>query len=125
MRRGMLRPEIHREGRCGFGSGFGFLAISRLAWPRRLLVAGQLQHAFPGAEEIEAAEFLGQLHRLIDHALLLLVVAHLDIAGQREILAQRMAFETVIGQDAAQIGMVGEEDAVESQASRSNQPAAR
>ena len=69
-------------------------------------------HAFPGAEEIEAAELLGQLHRLVDHALLLVVVAHLDIAGQREVLAQRMALEAVVGEDAAQIGMVGEEDAV-------------
>ena len=72
---------------------------------------GRVQHAFPGAEEIEAAEFLGQLHRLVDHALLLLVVAHLDIAGQREILAHRMPLEAVIGQDAAQIGIVGEVDA--------------
>ena len=51
------------------------------------------------------------LHRLVDDALLLLVVAHLDIAGEREILAQRMPLEAVIGQDAAQIGMVGEIDA--------------
>ena len=53
-----------------------------------------------------------QLHRLVDDPLLLLVVAHLDIAGQREILAQRMPLEAVIGQDAAQIGMVAEKDAV-------------
>ena len=66
-----------------------------------------------GRQEVEAAEILGQLHRLVDDPLLLLVVAHLDIAGQREILAQRMALEAVIGQDAAQIRMVGEEDAVQ------------
>ena len=64
-----------------------------------------------GRQEIEAAEFLLQLHRLVDDALLLFVVAQLDIAGQREILAQRMPLEAVIGQDAAQIGMVGEIDA--------------
>jgi hypothetical protein len=63
----------------------------------------------------------GQLHRLVDHALLLIVVAHLDEAGQREILAQRMPLETVIGQDAAQIRMAGEQDAVQIVGSRSNQ----
>jgi hypothetical protein len=66
---------------------------------------------FPRREEIEIAEILRQLHRLVDHLLALLVVAHLDIAGQREILAQRMPLEAVIGQDAAQIGLAGEEDA--------------
>src|SRR5205823_3881099 len=61
----------------------------------------------------EAAEFLLQLHRLVDDALLLLVVAQLDIAGEREVLAHRMAFEAVVGEDAPQIGMAGEIDAVE------------
>ena len=54
-----------------------------------------------------------QLHRLVDDALLLVVVAQLDIAGQRKILAQRMPLEAVIGEDAAQIGMIGEKDAEE------------
>ena len=69
--------------------------------------------AFPGRQEIEIAEFLRELHRLVDHALLLVVVAHLDKAGEREILAQRMALEAVVGEDAAQVGMAGEQDAVE------------
>jgi hypothetical protein len=50
-------------------------------------------------------------HGLVDHALLLRVVAHFDIAGNREILAEGMADETVVGQDAAQIGMAFEMDA--------------
>ena len=50
-----------------------------------------------------------QLDRLVDDALLLLVVAHLDIAGEREVLAQRMPLEAVVGEDAAQIGMIGED----------------
>src|SRR5207237_9350733 len=80
----------------------------------RLLVAGQhLLDALPRAQEVEAAEFLGELHRLVDDALLNLVPAHLDEAGQREILAQRMALEAVVGEDAAQVGMVGEPHAVE------------
>ncbi len=72
-----------------------------------------MRHAFPGRREIEAAEFLFQLHRLIDDALLLFVVAQLDIAGERKILTQRMPLEAVIGEDAAQIGMIGKIDAVE------------
>ena len=75
---------------------------------RRLLVAWQ-RRAFPGAQEVEVAELLGQLHRLVAHPLFLLVVADLDISGDREILAQRMAFEAVIGEDAAQVRMVVEQ----------------
>jgi len=50
------------------------------------------------------------VYRLIDDGLLILVVAQLDIAGEREILAQRMTFEAVIGQDSAQIRIVREID---------------
>src|SRR5688572_389047 len=45
-------------------------------------------------------------HGLVDHPSLLGVVAHLDVADQREILAERMADETVVGQDAPQIRVV-------------------
>jgi hypothetical protein len=38
------------------------------------------------------------------HTLLFVVVAHFDVAGQREVLAQRMTVKTIIGQDAAQSG---------------------
>jgi hypothetical protein len=51
--------------------------------------------------------------RLVDHALLLGVVAHFDIAGHREVLAERMADETVVGQDAAQVVVAFEHDAVQ------------
>jgi len=61
-------------------------------------------HAFPRADEIEGAKFLAQVHGLVDDALLLDVVAHLDIAGERKVLAQRMAFEAVVGEQAAQVG---------------------
>ena len=66
-----------------------------------------------GDKKIEVAEFLRQPHRRIDHALELVVVAHLDKAGQREILAQRMAVEAVIGQQPPHVRMAGEHDAVE------------
>ena len=50
----------------------------------RLLVAGQngqrIVRAFPGRQEIEVAELLRQLDGLVDHPLLRLVVADLDIA---------------------------------------------
>jgi hypothetical protein len=71
--------------------------------------AARVIRAFPGREEVEVAEFLIELHRLVDDALLLVVVANLDEAGQREVLAQRIALEAVIGEDAAQVGMAGEQ----------------
>src|SRR5476649_610498 len=81
----------------------------------RLLVTRQdtLDAALPGAEEVEAAEFLRELHRLVDHTLLHIVPAQLDEAGQREVLAQRMALEAVVGEDAAEVGMISEPHAVE------------
>src|SRR5882724_5531126 len=51
--------------------------------------------------------------RLIDDALLLCVITHLDVAGGRKVLAERMTDETVVGQDASQIEMAFEQDAVE------------
>src|SRR5690606_12562572 len=49
-------------------------------------------------------------HRLVHDAPLLRVVAHLDVAAHWEILTERMSDETVIGQDAAKIGMTAEQD---------------
>jgi hypothetical protein len=69
--------------------------------------------AFPRRQEIERAEILRQLHGLVDDALFGGVVAHFHVARERKVLAQRMAFEAVVGEQAAQIGMVGEIDAVE------------
>jgi hypothetical protein len=37
---------------------------------------------------------------------------HLNIAGQREVASLGMSLETVVSEDASQVGMVGEEDAV-------------
>ncbi len=78
-----------------------------------LLVTGQhIIRAFPGREEIKLAEFLRQFHRLIDNPFQRIVIAHLGKAGGRKILAQRMAVKTVIGQQAAQVRVTGEENAV-------------
>ena len=67
--------------------------------------------ALPRAQKIELAEFLIEPHRLVAHPLFLIVVAHLDEAGHREILAQRMAVEAVVGQDAPQVRMAVEQHA--------------
>jgi len=69
--------------------------------------------SFPRRKEIELAEFLVEPNRLVHHPLLLVVVADFDEAGEREILAQRMALETVVGEDSAHVGMTDEEHAVE------------
>src|SRR5476649_2867505 len=89
--------------------------ISMSGMSAGLLVARQdaLDAALPGTEEVEAAEFLREFHRLVDHALLDVIPAQLDEAGQREVLAQRMALEAVVGEDAAKIGMIGEPHAIE------------
>ena len=79
-----------------------------------LLVAGQhVVRALPGGEEVEIPELLLQLDRLVDHPALLVVVADLDEAGEREVLPQRMTVEAVVGEDAAEIRVAREQDAVE------------
>src|SRR5271156_1067411 len=79
-----------------------------------LLVAGQrIVRTFPRRQEIEIAEFLGELHGIVDDALLLVVPAHFDEAGQREVLAQRVALEAAIGEDPAHVRMAREHHAVE------------
>ena len=77
----------------------------------RLLVTWKRDHALPRGDEIEIAEILRQADRDVDYALLFLVVADLDEAREREILAQRMTVEPVIGQDPAQIRLTAEQDA--------------
>src|SRR6478736_4160434 len=54
---------------------------------------------------------LDDLHRLVHHALLVGVVAHFDIAHQREVLAEWMPDEAVVSEDAAQVRMAVEHDA--------------
>src|SRR6202034_3819512 len=49
--------------------------------------------------------------RLVDHALELRVISHFDIADEREILAERMTDETIVGQNAAQIRMAAKQNA--------------
>src|SRR5581483_2892778 len=52
-------------------------------------------------------------HRLVHDAALGFVVAHLDLADQRKVLAERMPDKAVIGEDAPQVGMALENNAEE------------
>src|SRR5688572_15998679 len=51
--------------------------------------------------------------RLVDDAALGRVVAHLDVADQREVFTERVADEPVVRQQATQIGVAAEQDAVQ------------
>src|SRR5215470_14245995 len=80
----------------------------------RLLIARQrIVRSLPGRQEIEITEFLGEAHGVIGDPLLLVVPTHLDEASERKILAQRVAFEAVVGEEPAHVGMAGERDPVE------------
>ena len=96
--------SIRPEGRPR-ATSYSLLLATRYSLIRLLIARQDVIRAFPRREEIEIPEFLRQAHRLVDDALFLIVPAHLDEAGEREVLAQRMTFEAVVGQDAPQIGV--------------------
>ena len=48
---------------------------------------------------------LGKFERLTHNALLLIVIADLNIAGQGEVLAEWMTLEAVVGENTPQVGM--------------------
>lgn len=62
------------------------------------------------ATTLKVSESLGQLKRLNNNTLLLLVVTNLSVTSKREVLAERVAIETVVGHDTAKIGVTDEED---------------
>src|SRR5690606_27631816 len=51
--------------------------------------------------------------RLVDDAALVRVVAHLDLADHREILAERMPDEAVVRKEAPQVRVTAEQDSIE------------
>jgi hypothetical protein len=53
---------------------------------------------------------LSQLERLNNNTLLLFIVTDLSVTSKREVLAERVAVETVVGHDATKIGVSNEED---------------
>ena len=52
-------------------------------------------------------------HRLINDSLLFGVITHLDVAVNREVLAERMTNETIIRKYPAQIGMTRKDNPVQ------------
>eukprot|EP00321_Phaeocystis_globosa_P006797 CAMPEP_0118816676 /NCGR_PEP_ID=MMETSP1162-20130426/4927_1 /TAXON_ID=33656 /ORGANISM="Phaeocystis Sp, Strain CCMP2710" /LENGTH=253 /DNA_ID=CAMNT_0006746707 /DNA_START=130 /DNA_END=889 /DNA_ORIENTATION=+ len=66
----------------------------------------------PGRQQVERAEFLRKLDGLCDHALLGLVVPALDEAREREVLAHWVALEAIVCEDAPQVGVAVEVDAI-------------
>src|SRR6266511_6008632 len=80
----------------------------------RLFIAGKhIIRSLPRAEIVKVSELLHELHRLIHDPLLLVVVTDFDVTGEREVLAQGMPLEAVIGEDAPQIWVTREQHAVE------------
>src|ERR1700722_6590829 len=106
MRSRMLRPEVDREvaevllvhDPDPAAGGLMPTLVFRPLIPRQ-------RRGFPGAQEIELTEFLIEAHWLVAHALLRIVIAHLNETGHREVLAQRITIKAVVGQDAPQIRM--------------------
>lgn len=62
------------------------------------------------ATTFKVTEGLSQLEGLNNNTLLLLVVTDLSVTSKREVLAERVAVETVVGHDATEIGVSNEED---------------
>jgi hypothetical protein len=62
------------------------------------------------ATAFKVTEGLSQLERLNNNTLLLLVVTDLGVTSEGEVLAERVAIETVVGHDATKIGVSNEED---------------
>src|SRR5262245_18751206 len=77
-----------------------------------LIARKHIVHSFPGALEVEGTELLRELDGFIDDALRLVVIAHLDVAREREVLAQWVTLKAVVGEDATQIRVAGKQDAV-------------
>lgn len=78
-RQGLLRDS---------SSSFCLLFPNRHSLLFRLFIARQdVIRPLPWRQKVEVPKFLLELHRLIDDALRLVVVAHFDEAGQRKVLA--------------------------------------
>src|SRR5712664_3680009 len=89
-------PRCARLLRMRVERGSQPMRLSTHLWPRLLIARQRIVRAFPGREKIEFAEFLIETDGFVEHPLLLVVVAHLDETGEREILAQRMAVKAVV-----------------------------
>src|SRR6187399_834780 len=112
----MTSPSIsstRRNTPCAAGCcGPKFIVKLRISFIASLLLGLQRRVvAVVVADDLRHQRALLDRDRLVHHALLGGVVAHLDVADQREVLAERMADEAVVGEDAAQIRVTGEKNA--------------
>lgn len=78
---------------------------------RRVCIT-EIGELFPWCRQIELSEFLCQFEGFADDTFLLVVVTQLNVARQGEVTTLWVTLESVIGQNAAQVGVVGEEDTV-------------
>src|SRR5262249_25971760 len=123
--RRVLGPEIHGEiaqisfshgtqSECGVTRRIRATRYSLTFPVSSLLVPRQrVARTLPRRQEIEVAEFLRQPDRLVDDALLLVVVAHLDETGEGKILAQRKTLEPVVREQPTHVRVPGKEHPVE------------
>src|SRR3546814_3273747 len=75
-----------------------------------LFIARQhIGSAFPWGREIKGTEVLRELDRLVHYALRFFGIAHLNITGERKVLALRMTLEPIVRQDTAQVAVAGED----------------
>src|SRR5688572_6985312 len=95
-------------GCCGPKFSVKFWISVTTAGPRGAgpaLLADHLRHRDPRLDA----------DRLLDDAAARRVVAHFHVAGQREVLAERVADEAVVGEDTAQVRVPAEQDPVEAE----------
>src|SRR5688572_10010327 len=93
-------------GCCGPKFSVKFWISAMAARPRRTRLALLADHLWHSDTRLDAD---GLVHDAAARG----VVAHLDAARQREVLAERMADEAVIRQDPEQVRMAAEQDPVE------------
>jgi len=69
----------------------------------------ELRELLPRRGEVELAELLVQLHGLHHHHVLLVIVPHLGVASEGELLPQWVPLKAVVSENPPQIRVVGEE----------------
>ena len=67
---------------------------------------------FPRGAQVKLSVVLRQLNGLDHHTSLFLIVSNFGVARQGEIFAHGVTLETVVGQDATKIRMIGEIDSI-------------
>src|SRR5690349_11630806 len=121
MRRGMLRPEVHGVIAYLSHAGTSGQVFSESALHRMQSKQNRGGEAKIASFAIPIMLFADDTRRdlawldsdrLVDNPLLVRVIAHLDIAAQWEILAERVADKSVVRENTAQIRVTGKHDAI-------------